>query len=1027
MKRNQQSILWGALLILLLGGAGVLQLQPVRAGGPTIVVSGAAAIWDGNPATAAITPDTGALGILDANTARVNLLAAAAAWEAIPSSSITLPDTGPDNSITGPEGVGDFAVSNFMNYVGSCGPFGNPQISPMIFDNEDDDSNGNGDIFDALGFSSGVVGLAAAECRFGSTIVEGYAIFNGPAVRADDPTGENFRGVMTHELGHFLNFGHSVVNGHALLAGDSQFPDGTPLVPQTADIETMYPFVQIFPGGTGKEAATPHQDDIAIASTIYPDPSVPLSSFGTIKGTLSDAPSTPRTGGQIIARRVGNRYQDAVSAISGDFLQADTPGAPLRGTYTLNMLTPGESYTLEVRDTVEGNFSTPVFVAPGGTATTSLGPLPGPEEFYSGPTESHSLSFDDPTAAPFFIPVSTGGPSSPVVADIMLSASTVLVANFMNGNNAALNSRVYLWNSSTAPGDVTVRIFSLPLKSGMAQELSAPLNLATLAARSARNLKVAEDILVPAGITTPYTNDGGNLTLEFTVQAPRVRGAAQVFSSGFAFGTYPLQEMPATSGGSPTFLVANFMNGNNAAFNSRIYLWNPSTSNGNITVRVFTLPLSGGTAQELTTTPLFLGTLGARSALNLKLAEDILTPLGISLPYTTDGGNLTLEFTIQAADVQGAAQVFSDSFAFGTYALQSVPSAPSIGSTVLAANFMNGNNTAFNARVYLYNPSNDAGDITVRVFTLPLSGGLAQELTTTPLNLGSLASKSAVNLKLAEDILTPLGMTPPYTTDGGNLTLEFTIQAADVQGAAQVFSDSFAFGTYALQSVPSISSIGPTVLAANFMNGNNSAFNARLYLFNPSNSAGDITVRVFTLPLTGGAAQELTSTPLNLGSLAAESAVNLKLAEDILTPLGITLPYTTDGGNLTLEFTIQAGDVRGAAQVFSPSFAFGTYPLQEIPSISQGSPTILSAEFMNGNNGAFNSRVYLWNPSNSPGSVTVRVFTLPLNGGLAQELTPTPLFLGSLGAKSALNLKLDEDILTPLGITPPYTTDGGNL
>ena len=91
-----------------------------------------------------------------------------------------------------------------------------------------------------------------------------------------------------------------------------------------------------------------------------------------------------------------------------------------------------------------------------------------------------------------------------------------------------------------------------------------------------------------------------------------------------------------------------------------------------------------------------------------------------------------------------------------------------------------------------------------------------------------------------------------------------------------------------------------------------------------------MTVRVFTLPLSGGVAQELSATPLDLGTLGAKSALNLKVAEDILTPLGIALPYTTDGGNLTLEFTIQAADVRGAAQVFSSSFAFGTYPLQEI-------------------------------------------------------------------------------------------------
>ena len=54
------------------------------------------------------------------------------------------------------------------------------------------------------------------------------------------------------------------------------------------------------------------------------------------------------------------------------------------------------------------------------------------------------------------------------------------------------------------------------------------------------------------------------------------------------------------------------------------------------------------------------------------------------------------------------------------------------------------------------------------------------------------------------------------------------------------------------------------------------------------------------------------------------------MAEDILTPLGITTPYITDGGNLTLELTIQAADVVGAAQVFSSDFAFGTYPLQRM-------------------------------------------------------------------------------------------------
>jgi len=246
-----------------------------------------------------------------------------------------------------------------------------------------------------------------------------------------------------------------------------------------------------------------------------------------------------------------------------------------------------------------------------------------------------------------------------------------LVANFMNGNSAAFNSRVYLWNPSTNAGQVTVRVFTLPLINGIAQELTGtPLDLGSLEARSALNLKLVEDILIPLGIPTPYNTDGGNLTLEFTIQAADARGAAQVFSSGLAFGTYPLQEIPSTSSGSPTVLVANFMNGNNAALNSRVYLWNPSSSAGNVNVRVFTLPVKDSIPQELTSSPLALGPLGAKSAVNLKLVEDILTPLGITPPYTDDGGNLTLEFTIEAENVRGVAQVFSGSLAFGTYPLQ---------------------------------------------------------------------------------------------------------------------------------------------------------------------------------------------------------------------------------------------------------------------------------------------------------------------------------------------------------------------
>ena len=266
-----------------------------------------------------------------------------------------------------------------------------------------------------------------------------------------------------------------------------------------------------------------------------------------------------------------------------------------------------------------------------------------------------------------------------LLATIPALGNTVLVANFLNGNNASLNSRVYLWNPSDTAGNITARVYTLP-RSG-ASTLLGTVHLGVLDARSSRNIKVAEDILVFSSISLPYIVDGGNLTVEFTVEAPNVSGDAQVFSSDFAFGTYPLQEIPSTANVGPTVLVANFLNGNNDAFNSRVYLWNPSTIAGNLSVRVFTLPLGGGTAQELTTTPHFLVPLEARSALNVKVAEDILTPLGIATPYTTDGGNLTVEFTIGAVDVRRAAQVFSGGFGFGTYPLEVISTASDVGGT----------------------------------------------------------------------------------------------------------------------------------------------------------------------------------------------------------------------------------------------------------------------------------------------------------------------------------------------------------
>ncbi len=208
-----------------------------------------------------------------------------------------------------------------------------------------------------------------------------------------------------------------------------------------------------------------------------------------------------------------------------------------------------------------------------------------------------------------------------------LGNSTVLIANFLNGNNDFLQSRVYLWNPSASAGTITARAYRLP-KSGPSLFMGA-IGLGLLEGTSARNINIAEDVLGGLGIPLPYTIDGGNLVVEFTVEADNVTGDAQVFSDTFGFGTYPLQEMPSISGGSPTVLVANFLNGNDASLNARVYLWNPSNGAGNITAQAFTLPKSGPSTVLGTVD---LGLLEARSGRNINIAEDILDESGIPLP-----------------------------------------------------------------------------------------------------------------------------------------------------------------------------------------------------------------------------------------------------------------------------------------------------------------------------------------------------------------------------------------------------------
>jgi hypothetical protein len=124
-------------------------------------------------------------------------------------------------------------------------------------------------------------------------------------------------------------------------------------------------------------------------------------------------------------------------------------------------------------------------------------------------------------------------------------------------------------------------------------------------------------------------------------------------------------------------------------------------------------------------------------------------------------------------------------------------------------------------------------------------------------------------------------------------------------------------------------SLNGTILISNWTNGNNAVFQSRLYIWNPSPVAGQVTARVFTLPLAGGANAQVGATVI-VGTLDSLAGMNIRLAEDILTPAGVTLPYVTDGGNLVVELTIEANNINGYGQTFTSTQYAGVAPLNRV-------------------------------------------------------------------------------------------------
>ncbi len=369
-------IIFQSLIFLLSFAAPV-----AYAGGPLVVkTDGTPLKWSTtNPVP--FSPDGGNLGLWDNATAVTNVLEAFNDWGPdISTSALTFSNAGP---IPGDGNVNTVAEFNALD--GNCAD----GISPVIFD-------ADGSLFSALGLPTNIIAFAGPECYIPATgtITQSFAAFNGKWFDGNSANGEltlsEFKGVLVHEFGHWLNLDHSQVNGQYFL-GDSDPGFSTFGPPPLSSVEVMFPFAI---GG----ATTPRKDDVAAISRLYP-----TGGFGTTTGTITGTiflPNgvTPFQGADVIARNISDPYNDAISNVSGS--PYASPSSV--GSYELPGLTDGASYSVEIVN-VNSQFT-------GGSGVGPLDPpqqIPGPEEFYNGANESATNPPDDVTV---YTPiVSTGG------------------------------------------------------------------------------------------------------------------------------------------------------------------------------------------------------------------------------------------------------------------------------------------------------------------------------------------------------------------------------------------------------------------------------------------------------------------------------------------------------------------------------------------------------------------------------------------------------------------------------------------
>ena len=394
---------------------------------------------------------------------------ALASWSAVPTSSFQAAVAGSfaDIGLGGEDGDITGAPEEFSELDGELvheiiGSFNNGGIH-VLFD-EDGSVMAN-----VMGAPYGVLGIASPEWADEATgiITEGWAVIGGAQTYYNDEELAQMAGVVTHELGHSFNLAHTQTNGHIVMygdwapltagpldcsahfnwGGDYQLPWPQDAGPQPEHMSVMYPFIDNNPADwnspTGEHQATASTaEDYAAISSVYPAASL-ASDTGTITGAVTYPFSSDGIIGlNIVARNIDNPYEDAITAMTGDWNDGEPGASQGVGEYTLQGLTPGARYVVHVETIFAGGFPTP-----------QVG-LPGPTEYWNGSRENDDAMQDN--ACDYEEIVIAAGETRTGI-DIQVNGvkkAPVLVINpAPNGNNVTENGQTTAGTISNSYGE----------------------------------------------------------------------------------------------------------------------------------------------------------------------------------------------------------------------------------------------------------------------------------------------------------------------------------------------------------------------------------------------------------------------------------------------------------------------------------------------------------------------------------------------------------------------------------------------